>query len=184
RLSAIPLRTRETAGFSITADRLAAEVDERGIGAVGLSNPCHPTGHLVQGDELRRLGAIPRWRRVTLLLDAFYSHFVYDLPAGGGDATPGSGPVSGAEFVDDVDRDPVLLFDGLTKSFRYPGWRIGWVVGPPAMVESIARTASAIDGGPSRWAQRAAIEVLEPSRADQETAALRRAFCEKRNLMV
>jgi len=68
-----------------------------------------------------------------------------------------------------VSRELVLLFDGLTKSFRYPGWRIGWTLGPPDIIESLARTASALDGGPSRIAQRAALRALEPERADQET---------------
>jgi aspartate/methionine/tyrosine aminotransferase len=48
----------------------------------------------------------------------------------------------------------------------------------------MARTASAIDGGPSRIAQRAAIRALEPARADQETTALRTVFAAKRNEMV
>jgi aspartate/methionine/tyrosine aminotransferase len=78
----------------------------------------------------------------------------------------------------------VLLFDGLTKSFRYPGWRIGWALGPPEVVESLARTASALDGGPSRIAQRAAIAALEPDRADRETGALRNVFAAKRNEML
>ena len=52
------------------------------------------------------------------------------------------------------------------------------------MVESIARTASSIDGGPSRIAQRAAIEALQPSQADAETNALREVFSVKRNLLV
>jgi hypothetical protein len=82
-----------------------------------------------------------------------------------------------------VDRDPVLVVDGLTKSFRYPGWRLGWAVGPPDLVEALGRAASAIDGGPSRAVQRAALAVLEPERADRETAAVRRAFARKRNLM-
>jgi len=52
------------------------------------------------------------------------------------------------------------------------------------MVESMARTASAIDGGPSRIVQRAALEALQPERADQETAALRAVFGKKRDVMV
>ena len=48
----------------------------------------------------------------------------------------------------------------------------------------MARTASAIDGGPSRLAQRAALDVLEPKRADQETDALRTVFRKKRDVMV
>ena len=52
------------------------------------------------------------------------------------------------------------------------------------MVDALARTASALDGGPSRITQRAALTVLEPERADQETTALREIFVAKRNLMV
>ena len=114
-----------------------------------------------------------------MILDEFYSHFIYKP-----DGKPGIGPVSGAAFVADVENDPVILIDGLTKSFRYPGWRIGWAVGPSAIVETLGRAASAIDGGPSQPIQRAAVEVLEPERADQETNALRQVFARKRNLMV
>lgn len=81
-----------------------------------------------------------------MLLDEFYSHFIY-TPEG----KPGAGPVSAAAYV---ERDPVLVFDGLTMSYRYPGWRVGWTLGPSAMIERLARAASSIDGGLSRIAQR------------------------------
>ena len=178
RITPIPLRTSEDAGFVLTPAQLRREVRERGLGAFVLSNPCNPTGNLVRGEELAEMVAIAREERLTFLLDEFYSQFIYD-----GDR-PGAGPVSAAAYVEDVDRDPVLIFDGLTKGFRYPGWRVGWVVGPPEMVEATARTASAIDGGPSRIAQRAALEALEPERADQETRALRVVFSAKRNAML
>jgi aspartate/methionine/tyrosine aminotransferase len=114
-----------------------------------------------------------------MLLDEFYSHFIYQETSG-----PGPGPVSGAAYVENVNEDPVLLVDGLTKSFRYPGWRVGWAVGPRSMIEILGRAASAIDGGPSRQLQRAMIEVLEPARADQECDALRAVFSRKRDLMI
>ena len=78
----------------------------------------------------------------------------------------------------------MLIIDGLTKSYRYPGWRLGWAVGPPNVIEMINRAATAIDGGPSTAVQRAACDVLQPERADQETTALRDVFTRKRNLML
>jgi len=179
RLHPIPIRAREEDGFLVPAERMEEEVRDRGLSAIVLSNPCNPTGNLIQGRELARLVALARDRNVTLLLDEFYSHFIYTK-----DGRPAEGPVSGAEYVEDVERDPVILFDGLTKSFRYPGWRLGWAIGPSAMIETMARTASSIDGGPSRIAQRAALQALEPLQAKQETDALRRAFAKKRNLLV
>jgi aspartate/methionine/tyrosine aminotransferase len=134
---------------------------------------------VIQGRELAALVDLARTRGTTLVLDEFYSHFIY-TPEG----KPGAGPVSGAAYVEDVEREPVLVVDGLTKSFRYPGWRVGWTLGPAPLMETLARAASSIDGGPSRIAQRAALAVLEPGRADQETRALREVFARKRNLLV
>jgi aspartate/methionine/tyrosine aminotransferase len=179
RLTPIPIRAREADGFMVPAARIADEARERDLSAFVLSNPCNPTGNVMHGRELAALVEVAREQNVTLLLDEFYSHFIYTRAG-----KPGAGPVSAAAHVEDIERDPVLLFDGLTKSFRYPGWRVGWCVGPAAMMESLARTASSIDGGPSRITQRAALKVLEPGRADQETQALREVFAAKRNVLV
>jgi aspartate/methionine/tyrosine aminotransferase len=180
RLHPVPIRAREADGFLVPTARIAKAAEELGLSAFVVSNPCNPTGNVIQGKELASLVALARGeRKLTLLLDEFYSHFIY-TPKG----KPGAGPVSGAAFVEDIEREPVVLIDGLTKSFRYPGWRVGWALGPTAMMESLSRTASSIDGGPSRVAQRAALQVLEPRYADQETQALREVFAKKRNLLV
>jgi len=178
RLAARALLTGESEGFAVSPERLEREAKRHDLQAFLLSNPCNPTGRVIRGADLEAYVALARSRGLTLILDEFYSHFVYD------GERPGAGPVSAAAYVEDVERDPVVLVDGLTKSFRYPGWRVGWAIGPRAMVDSLTRAASAIDGGPSRPVQRAAIEVLEPARADQETRALRSVFSRKRNLMV
>jgi aspartate/methionine/tyrosine aminotransferase len=178
RLAVVCLTTGESEGFAVSPTRLAREVERHGLDAFLLSNPCNPTGRVIRGNDLEAYVELARTRRLTLLLDEFYSHFVYD-----GDG-PAAGPVSAAAFVEDVEQDPVLIVDGLTKCFRYPGWRVGWVLGPRVMVEALTRAASAIDGGPSMPVQRAAVAVLEPERADRETRALRQVFSRKRNLML
>jgi len=178
RFTPVQVPAPESDGFALTPERLRREVADKGLGAFVISNPCNPTGRVIRGDDLAAYVRLAREAACTLVLDEFYSHFVYD-----GDR-PAPGPVSGAAFVEDVERDPVLLVDGLTKSFRYPGWRVGWAVGPREMVANLGRAASAIDGGLGVPIQRAAVAVLEPARADQETEALRRAFSRKRNLMV
>jgi hypothetical protein len=185
RVTPVGIRTRQSDGFALDPSGFEAMLEAKELDAFVLSNPCNPTGVALMGSDLETLVAAARRRGSTLLLDEFYSHFAFDTPGSGrGDATPAAGPISGAAYVDDPDTDPIVLFDGLTKSYRYPGWRLGWILGPPDVVENIARTASSLDGGPSRIVQRAALGVLEPGRADQETHALRQAFCRKRNLMV
>ncbi|HMS16195.1 MAG TPA: pyridoxal phosphate-dependent aminotransferase [Planctomycetota bacterium] len=176
-----PVRVPSTLdeAYLIPADRLAKVAAEEKLGAFLLSNPCNPTGRVIRGHALADYVKVAREQNFLLLLDEFYSHFIYDGPG-----QPGSGPISGAEYVEDVDVDPVLFIDGLTKSFRYPGWRVGWVVGPKRFIDTLGRAASATDGGPPRVTQRGGMKVLEPARADQETNALRQVFCRKRDLMM
>lgn len=162
--------------FRIALSDLEARIDREHLGALLISNPCNPTGVMLHGPELAAWVDLARRRGTTLLLDEFYSHYNY--------ATGQDRPVSAAEFVEDVESDPVVLVDGLTKCFRYPGWRSGWVVAPKHIIHTFTAAGSFLDGGPSRPMQRAGIAVLEPSRADQECAAVRAIFRRKMQLTV
>ncbi|MEQ1506337.1 MAG: aminotransferase class I/II-fold pyridoxal phosphate-dependent enzyme [Myxococcota bacterium] len=107
------------------------------------------------------------------------AHFLY------GEALRGDGPsVSAARYVEDPNRDPVVLIDGLTKNWRYPGWRLSWTVGPKWLIERLASAGSFLDGGPSHPLQRAAIPLLDPALADQEATAIQAAFGAKQRLVV
>ena len=170
--------TREENNFSIPASEFDAAVRTLGLDAYLVSNPCNPTGHAIRGETLASYCETARSTGCTLIFDEFYSHFLYE---GEG---PGDGAVTAAAHVEDPATDPVLVIDGLTKSFRYPGWRLGWVLGPPELIETFGRAASAIDGGPSRVTQRIALQALVPAQADQETTALRAEFAKKRTMMV
>jgi aspartate/methionine/tyrosine aminotransferase len=172
------LPTTEANHFSVSAATFDAAVRELDLDAYLVSNPCNPTGHVIRGETLESYCETARQTGCTLLLDEFYSHFIYD------GAEAGTGAVTAASHVQDPDTDPVLIIDGLTKSFRYPGWRLGWVLGPPEVVETLGRAASAIDGGPSRVTQRIALKALESAQVDQETSALRTEFAKKREMMV
>src|ERR1700733_3005556 len=152
--TAIPILLEPERGYSFTADDLRREVTGRGLSAVLLSNPCNPTGKLVEGEELARWVAIARELDCTLLLDEFYSHYIYR-------GRPGALPVeSAARYVEDVDKDPVLIVDGFTKNWRYPGWRVTWSIGPKSVIEILASAGSFLDGGGSKPLQRAAIPLL------------------------
>lgn len=178
RVNPVLIPTKKEDGFRIPGNQFAKEIKDNNLDAFVFSNPCNPTGNLIEGNELESYVNAAREHNCTLIIDEFYSHFIYD------GEQPGQGPVSAAKYVEDVNHDSVVIVDGLTKSFRYPGWRIGWAIGPKNMMDTLGRAASAIDGGASQPIQRAALQVLEPKRADQETEALRKVFSRKRNIMV
>ena len=176
--TAIPILLEPERGYAFGAQDLRREILGRGLSAVLLSNPCNPTGKLIRGGDLREWIDTARELECSLLLDEFYSHYLWVDPA---DGLPVE---SAARYVEDVDRDPVIVFDGLTKNWRYPGWRVTWTVGPKSVIEAVTSAGSFLDGGGSRPLQRAAIDLLEPSLVEAETHAIARTFRPKRDRLV
>ena len=179
RLTPVRIATGVDDGFTLSGNQFAAALADHRLDAFLLSNPCNPTGQVIDAEAMREYLAIARRSSCALLLDEYYSQLVYDT-----DGSPAGEPISAARVIDDVDADPVVLVDGLTKGFRYPGWRLGWIVGPPQIIEQVTRAAGAIDGGAPTIVQRAAIEVLAPDYVDQETRAVRAAFARKRSIVL
>ncbi|HEY3818298.1 MAG TPA: pyridoxal phosphate-dependent aminotransferase [Polyangiaceae bacterium] len=176
--TAIPILLEGERGYAFGADDLRREVLGRGFSAILMSNPCNPTGKLVEGDELARWVATARELDCTLLLDEFYSHYVYR-------SAPGRLPLeSAARYVEDVDRDPVVVFDGFTKNWRYPGWRVTWTLAPKDVVEALSSAGSFLDGGGSKPLQRAAVPLLAEDHVVAETRAIQAAFRGKRDYLL
>jgi aspartate/methionine/tyrosine aminotransferase len=177
--SPIPILLEGDRGYSFSSENLRREITGRGLAALLFSNPCNPTGKVVGGSELEEWVQIARDLDCTLLLDEFYSHYIWrpDLAASGGIA-------SAATYVEDVERDPVVIFDGLTKNWRYPGWRVTWTLGPRRVIDAIASSGSFLDGGGSRPLQRAAIPLLTEAHTRAETAGIAAEFGQKRQRLL
>jgi hypothetical protein len=173
----IPIVLNEQSGFAITERLLRDEVISRGLGGVLLSNPSNPTGQVLWGDELARFVQVGREIGCCLIFDEFYSHYVYFQPG----KTISS---SAAAHVEDVNRDPVVIVDGLTKNWRYPGLRLSWTLGPKSVIDKLASAASFLDGGASHPVQKAAIPLLERDLADEQARAIQAEFLKKRDLMM
>jgi N-succinyldiaminopimelate aminotransferase len=175
--TAIPILLDGSRGYEFGVEDLRREITGRGLSALLLSNPCNPTGRVLQDGRLAEWVAVARELQCTLLLDEFYSHYVW---TGAGRER---GVISAAEFVEDVDRDPVVIFDGLTKNWRYPGWRTTWIVGPRAVIDAVSSTGSFLDGGGSKPLQRAALPLLAAEHVLAEARAIQRAFLRKRAIL-
>jgi N-succinyldiaminopimelate aminotransferase len=172
--AAIPILLDSKKNYVFSSEEFQREILGRGLSAILLSNPNNPTGKVVSNENLNNYVTICRELGCTLILDEFYSHYVYGL---------NKLAVSAAEFVDDVDKDPIVIIDGLTKNWRYPGLRVSWTVAPKAVIESLASAGSYLDGGCARPIQRAAAKLIAPDQADLEAAAIQKEFLKKRELL-
>ncbi len=171
----IPVLLEPGRHYTFTAPELESEIKGRGLSAFLLSNPCNPTGKLVGGADLSQWLGRARQFDCTMILDEFYSHYVWDGP---------NDVATAARFVEDVDRDPVVIVNGLTKSWRYPGWRICWTLGPKPVIERLASAGSFLDGGATRPLQRAAVPLLDDRHTDAEMEAIHTRFSAKRDMMI
>ncbi len=171
-----------------TAEELRSEILGRGLSSVLCSNPCNPTGQLVAGERLGEWVEVARQTRCSLIFDEFYSHYIYDTPTTPSDHAEQLAHkarlVSAAEFVDDVNLDPIVMVDGLTKNWRYPGWRVSWIVGPRDVIQQATSAGSYLDGGANHPFQKAVIPLLQTEHALAETAAIQQVFSGKRRFLV
>ncbi|MBN1441026.1 MAG: pyridoxal phosphate-dependent aminotransferase [Anaerolineales bacterium] len=170
--TAIPILLEPRHGYHIALAELENEILGRGLSALLVSNPCNPTGQVVEGGELSAWCDLARSCRCSLIFDEFYSHYLYD-------GEPGR-MNSAAALVHDVDGDPIIIVDGLTKNWRYPGWRMSWTLAPRDVVDVIASAGSFLDGGPNHPFQGATLELLRPEFARAETLAIQKHFRKKR----
>eukprot|EP00957_Ditylum_brightwellii_P149880 11414767-Ditylum_brightwellii.AAC.1 len=96
------------------------------MGTVLLSNPANPTGPSIERKNLEECVRIARDNETCIIMDEFYSHYYYDStnvePANGGADDNSNWPktVSSAAYVDDVNADPIIIINGLTKNWRCP----------------------------------------------------------------
>jgi N-succinyldiaminopimelate aminotransferase len=175
----IPILLEGDRAYDFSPADLRREVQGRGLAALLVSNPCNPSGKLVHGAELAEWVGLSRELDCTLLIDEFYSHYIWT------GASAGELPVeSAARYVEDVDKDPVVLVDGLTKNWRYPGWRVAWTVGPRSVIDAVASAGSFLDGGGSAALQRAAVPMLRHEHVTAETRAIAATFQKKRDALL
>jgi len=105
--------------FRIDVDRVAAAITPR-TRAILLNTPANPTGHVAEADVVRDLARLAEHSGVTLVSDELYRSYCYDAPF--------HSPA--------VHSDRVVVIDGFSKSHAMTGWRVGWVHGPPEIVNA------------------------------------------------
>lgn len=111
-----------------------------------LASPANPTGTTIRFDELSRIvGACREFGGFTIV-DEIYLGLTY-----------GAAPRSALELGDDV-----IVTNSFSKYFNMTGWRLGWLVVPPALVATFEKLAQNLFICASTLAQHAALGCFEP----------------------
>jgi aspartate/methionine/tyrosine aminotransferase len=119
-----PFRMLSDSGWALDVDELNAQVNNN-TKMIAVVNPNNPTGYIMTGAEMDAVVAAADRVGAWILADEVYR---------------------GAERVQEEETpsfygryDKVLAVGSMSKAYGLPGLRIGWVVGPQDMIESVWR---------------------------------------------
>jgi len=154
--AAVEVPTSGDDGFAIRAEPIVAALGER-TRAVILNSPCNPTGGVIAPEERRRLVEACAERGIVVLSDETYERFAYD------GFSPGSAASLAAEFP-----DTVAVIGSFSKTYAMTGWRLGYLLGPRALVDAAARIQSHATSNPTSFAMKGAVAALAGGEADVE----------------
>ncbi|ALP53498.1 aminotransferase [Candidatus Tenderia electrophaga] len=133
-------------GFQLSAAHLQQHWSERSK-AVICASPANPTGTLIPRSEMQALAEFVAARGGHLLVDEIYHGLTYESK----------------EHTALAVSEDVFVINSFSKFFGMTGWRLGWLVAPPAYVEALDRVAQNIFLSASAPAQYAALAAFQPA---------------------
>jgi aspartate/methionine/tyrosine aminotransferase len=104
--------------YQISAAAIAA-IDPAPDGVI-VASPANPTGTIIPADELHAIAAVCRARGIRLISDEIYHGLSY------------AGPARSMLENDDT----ALIVNSFSKYFSMAGWRLGWLVVPPDLIDA------------------------------------------------
>ncbi len=129
--------------FQLTADALDA-IDPPPAGVI-IASPANPTGTIIASDELRAIAAVCRRKGIRILSDEIYHALSYGEPCR-----------SMAEY----DPDAVII-SSFSKYFCMPGWRLGWLMVPPDLIQKAWSYLGCLFLTPPTLSQHAALAAFD-----------------------
>jgi arginine:pyruvate transaminase len=121
RMVTVPLRPES--GFHPDLGALEAAIGPR-TRVVWINSPHNPTGAVLAPAEIEAIAALCRRHDVWLLSDEVYEDLAYARPHLSPRALPGMA-------------ERTVVVSSLSKSHAIPGFRFGWIVGPPELARHL-----------------------------------------------
>jgi aspartate/methionine/tyrosine aminotransferase len=164
--AARPLAVSAASAFQPTLDMVREAWGPRTKGVL-IGTPSNPTGTLADAASLKAIAGFVAERGGVMLVDEIYQGLVY-----------GTEPRTALGLEGDV-----VVINSFSKYFCMTGWRLGWVVLPPAAVRSFEKLAQHFYISAPSAAQHAAVAAFSPESLSV-LEQRRREFARRRDFML
>jgi aspartate aminotransferase len=165
----VPVPTDERSGYLASVADLEAARTPRTKALVFVS-PSNPTGAVYPPGLVAEIGRWAAQSGIWVITDEIYEHLVYD------GARFASLPVVAPEAS-----ERCLVLNGVAKTYAMTGWRVGWLIGPAAVVRAAASYQSHTTSNVCNVAQAAALAAVTGDLT--AVAKMRAAFGRRRLAM-
>jgi aspartate aminotransferase len=164
------LETRPEDGYKMRPDALKSAITPR-TKALILNSPSNPTGAVYSAPELELLASVVESSGIVVISDDVYEKFVYD-----------GGAFASILSVAPHLRDRVVIINSASKTYAMPGWRIGYALGPAALLGAATRIQGQATSCAGSISQKALAFALQ---SDPEVVEdFRRSYEARRDLLV
>ena len=160
----VPYSLDRSRAFALDVDAIAERIGGR-TRAVVVNSPGNPTGAVIPRATFEALLALVERHDLWLVSDECYEDIVFEQEH----VSPAS--------LDDSGR--VVSVFSFSKTYAMTGWRIGYAVGPPAVVRQLAKAQEAVVSSSSSVSQKAAEAALLGSQ--EAVAGMRDAYRRRRD---
>jgi aspartate aminotransferase len=165
----VQVPTDESTGYLASVEQLEALRTDRTKLLLFVS-PSNPTGAVYPPGQVVEIGRWAAENDIWVITDEIYEHLVY------GDARFTSMPVAVPEIA-----DRCVVLNGVAKTYAMTGWRVGWMIGPPAVIKAAANLQSHATSNVCNVAQAAALAAVSGDLS--AVAEMRAAFDRRRQVM-
>src|SRR5579883_1906529 len=135
--------------------------------AIILNSPNNPTGKVFSREELEYIAGLCREFDALAITDEIYEHILYDgavhIPIC---SLPGM-------------RERSILVNSMSKTYSVTGWRVGWVLAPPDLSDSIRKVHDFLTVGAAAPLQEAGAVAL--ALGDEYYASLAAEYAGRRS---
>jgi len=135
-----------------------------------INYPNNPTAAVCDKKFLKEVVDFAKKHNIIVCHDAAYSEMTFD-----GFKAPSIFEVEGA-------KDVAIEFHSFSKTFNMTGWRIGYAVGNPFLIEALAKVKSNIDSGVFSAIQMAGVAALE--NYDRHINSVIKVYQERRDILI